>query len=102
MSVDPESDTQPMLKDYMAYFNPDFVGVTGDQTSLAAFQKQLGILSMKINQTEDGEYLMDHTASIILIGPNAELLSFYSAPHEADHIREHYLAVRGFLEGIEK
>lgn len=98
ISVDPERDTPTVLKDYMAYFNPEFIGLGGETDQTNGLLKQLGILSMKINEQDNGEYLMDHTASIILINPKGELLSIYSPPHDPAQIREHYLAVRRFLE----
>lgn len=98
ISVDPDRDNQSLLKDYMAYFNPDFIGATADPEKLHVLLKQLGILSMKVKQEGSSEYLVDHSASLLLVDPEGQLLSVFSAPHNADEIRERYLNIRQFFE----
>jgi len=101
VTVDPERDTQEHLADYVTYFNPAFLGLTGSEENIASLTKQIGILSMKIpdeNSTEGSEYLMDHSASILLIGPEARLIGIFSAPHSKADIKHRYLAMRNFID----
>jgi len=101
VTVDPERDTPQHLADYVAYFNPDFLGLSGSKENISALTRQLGILAMKVpdkNATNDTEYLMDHSASILLLDPEARLTGIFSAPHDSVDIKQRYLAIRHFIE----
>ncbi len=101
VTVDPERDTQKHLAEYVTYFNPVFIGLTGSEENIAGLTKQIGILSMKISNkdsTDESEYLMDHSASILLIGPKARLIGIFSAPHSKADIKQRYLAIRNFID----
>ncbi len=50
VSVDPEKDTPEALAQYMAYFGPDNLGITGDLAQIEALTKSLGI-SLKYRLT---------------------------------------------------
>jgi protein SCO1/2 len=65
MTVDPERDTAVRLKEFLASFDPSFVGVTGKADALAAVRHDYGITAIK-HVTEDG-YVMEHTSSVYLI-----------------------------------
>jgi len=65
MTVDPERDTAVRLKEFLASFDPSFVGVTGKPEALAAVRHDYGITAIK-HVTNDG-YVMEHTSSIYLI-----------------------------------
>jgi len=100
ITVDPERDTQKHMTDYVAYFNPTFLGLTGTEEDVATLTKQLGILSMKItgkNPANIKDYLIDHSASILLIGPKARLIGIFSAPHDKTDIKQRYLAMVNFI-----
>ena len=78
VSVDPERDTLASLKEYVAYFNKAFVGVSGDKAHLAAFAKQVGASYMRAAPTERaGDYTVNHSSSVFLIDPKARLISLF-------------------------
>ena len=68
-TVDPERDTPEMLKHYVEAFGDRIVGVTGDPEAMAALAKAWHVYWRKV-PLEDGEYTMDHTASIFLVDGN--------------------------------
>ncbi len=105
VTVDPARDTQKHLAEYVTYFNPTFLGLTGSEENIMKLTKQIGILSIKIpsqnltnNPINNSEYLMDHSASILLIDPKARLIGIFSAPHIKDDIKKRYLTMRNFIE----
>ena len=85
ISIDPERDKPELIKQYVEYFNERFIGVTGDPDQLNAVTKQLSIVYMKQPGTSGdvsaGDYLMDHSSSLLLINPDGELQSIFTAPH---------------------
>jgi protein SCO1/2 len=80
MSVDPKRDTPQRLASYVKFFSPSFVGVTGSQSAVESFTRQLGV-PVAIRSLDDGSYTVDHSATIFLINPNAELRAVFSTPH---------------------
>ena len=84
VSVDPERDTRERLAEYIPYFNPGFIGVRGEHEALQKLTSQLGVIYAKVSSgREAGDYLMDHSASIILIDPQGRYRAVFSAPHDA-------------------
>ena len=85
VTVDPERDTPEKLGQFVTYFNGDFLGVTGNQSALEQLTKQLGVLHMKVNDTESASaYLVDHTASVFLIDPDGNFHAVFSPPLSAE------------------
>ena len=87
VSIDPERDTEAVLADYVPYFNPDFIGVTGNPGEINKLTGQLGILYERV-ESENSEmgYLVDHSAAIILLNPRGEFQAVLSAPHRVEAI----------------
>jgi protein SCO1/2 len=90
VSVDPERDTVDLLSSYVTYFDPEFVGVTGDGQMIEALTLQTSVLYMKIPGTSGNEkdYLVDHSSSILLLNPEGQLAAFLKAPHTPGSIND--------------
>lgn len=94
VSVDPVRDTSDVLNNYIAYFNDEFMGITGDQTQMHNFTRSLGIVaSFTANEEDPDNYIVDHTASLLLIDPQRRVRAKVTPPHEAQTIVEDYLAI---------
>jgi len=94
VSVDPERDTPQRLEEYVSYFDPDFLAVTGSPPQLAALSRQIGV-AYRIEPHEPGStsYTVDHSASVLLTDPQARLHGLFPAPHDADSIARDLLAI---------
>jgi len=66
ITVDPERDTLARLREYMAIFNPGFIGLTGKPEELAAIRREYGILIEREMQ-KDGNYEVHHSSYLYLI-----------------------------------
>lgn len=84
ISVDPERDRPSDLEQYVRYFDPDFIGVTGTDEQIAPLARQLGI-AYKIENHLPGEkrYDIEHTASVLLSDPQGRIHGVFPAPHES-------------------
>ncbi len=71
LSVDPARDTPDHLKQYLDYFHPDFIGISGKKLQIDGLVKDLGGI-YSINQEEGEFYTVDHSARIFIVGPIAE------------------------------
>lgn len=93
VSVDPSRDTAASLAKYVAYFNPRFLGVTGELPAIETLTRQLGILHIRAENQDGGGYLIDHSASVLLVGPDAALRAIFSAPHTQESMVRDFLAI---------
>lgn len=74
LSVDPQRDSIERLNEYMSYFNSDFIGATGPHKDLFPFVRNLGMMYSLGDSTDNPNYLVDHSASIVLINPEAQVI----------------------------
>lgn len=69
VTIDPERDTPNQLADYMGSFSDRIIALTGSQADIDQITRHYRVYSQRV-PLDDGDYTMDHTASIILM--NAE------------------------------
>lgn len=62
VTVDPERDTAPVLKEYVAGFGPDVVALRGNLEQTQATAKAFKVYFAKAPGKEPGSYTIDHTA----------------------------------------
>jgi protein SCO1/2 len=87
VSVDPDRDTPERLSQYVPAFNPDFIGYTGTFEETVKLAEQLNIAFGKVPGDVPGSYLVDHSASLILINPEGRYAGFIKAPHNSSSIQ---------------
>ena len=93
VSVDPARDTVDQLAAYVPYFNPDFVGVTGEFLDIHRFATALNTPFRKVpGQSED--YLVDHSANVVLINPRGDYHGFFKAPLDLAKMKLTYRSAR--------
>ena len=67
VSIDPERDTPEKLKEYVPYFHPDFIGLTGSVNAVAEVSKQYGARYFKEYVESVEGYFMAHTDAVFLV-----------------------------------
>lgn len=84
VSVDPERDTPDILAEYVGYFGEDNLGLTGTLEEIRKLTDGLGIYFEK--QAANGEnYVVDHSAAVLVIDPDGGFHSLFSGPHVVDN-----------------
>jgi protein SCO1 len=74
VTVDPERDTVETLNDYMAFFDPAFYGLTGDQETITTIEQSYGIMAVREEYPDSATtYLMNHTTSFWVIDAKGQL-----------------------------
>lgn len=73
ISVDPERDTPAKLKEYVAFFHPSMLGVTGSAAEIEAVAKSFGAGYLRQPPDANGRYAVDHSANTYLVGPDGKL-----------------------------
>jgi len=97
-SVDPERDTPELLAKYLPYFSPDFIGVTGDPQEILRLTRQLGIVYGKSPGENSDDYLVNHSASIILFDPDGDFRALFGTPHDPALIAQDFVAISKYYE----
>jgi protein SCO1 len=83
VTVDPERDTVPVMKEYVGFFDPRIVGLTGELSAVEAMVKSRFIYFAKVPK-DDGSYTMDHSASIYLTNAKGEFVGTLDAEEPLD------------------
>lgn len=98
ISVDPQRDSVEMLSGYVHYFDPQFMGVTGEEKMIEALTLQTSVVYMKVPGASgaQNDYLVDHSSSILLINPKGQLAAFLKTPHTPSNIIESVEKIRAF------
>jgi protein SCO1/2 len=86
VSLDPERDTTEKLLQYVPYFNPDFIGATGNQYVLLKLATELNVAFSKV-ALEGDDYTIDHGANMILVNPYGHYHGFFKPPFEERGMR---------------
>jgi protein SCO1/2 len=88
VSVDPERDTSKVLREYRAHFHPRLVALTGTEAELRAVAKAYKVYFAKAYPDEasrlSGEYLMDHSAYVFLMGPDGRYVTHFASATTPD------------------
>jgi protein SCO1/2 len=84
VTVDPNRDTQEKLNQYIPYFNDEFIALRGEHSALFPFARNLGLM-YAISDEGEG-YLVDHSASIVLINPDGNITSIFKPEQEVGKV----------------
>jgi len=86
ISIDPERDTVEHLKEYVSYFHPSLIAMTGSAEQIKSVAKAYRVYYAKSGENKDDpeDYLMDHSAITYLIGRNGEFLAHFSHGTDAE------------------
>ena len=82
VSVDPQRDQPDVLGRYAAFSDPGFVAATGSDEELTRLTRSLGVLYVREPAT-DGQYNVDHSASVAVVDPQARLVGLFRPPLDA-------------------
>ncbi len=74
VSVDPERDTPARLKDYVGFFHPGIVGVTGSQEDVAAAARLYGAIYAR-QTVPNGGYVIDHSGWTYVLDPDGHMVA---------------------------
>ena len=87
ITVDPKRDTPEQMKNYLSFFHPNFIGLTGTKEEILEVAENYGSAYMK-NPTIDSEssYLMFHTGYVYLIDQSGQVRAIYPKNTEVKQI----------------
>jgi protein SCO1/2 len=92
ITLDPERDTQELLRNYVAAFHPRFVALRGTEDEVRRVATAYKVYFEKVTPPGSSAYLIDHMAFVFLLDRDGKYLAFFppgtSAERMAVMIRE--------------
>ncbi|MBB4303907.1 protein SCO1/2 [Rhodobium orientis] len=83
VTVDPERDTPEKLKEFISAFDTRIIGLTGTPEELDPVLDEFRVYRKKI-PLDDGDYTMDHTASVYLMDGKGRFVGAITYQAEKD------------------
>ena len=80
ISVDPARDTPDHLAEYVSFFHPKMIGLTGTEEQIKKVAREYRVY-YRLNEPDPNDpqdYLVDHTGIIYLMGPDGKLVTHFS------------------------
>jgi len=90
VSVDPNRDKPQVLKDYVGFYSPRFIGMTGSPDEIAKVAKDYAAYYeavMQQSQVASNYYTINHSAYVYLIDQEGRFAVLYDNDKLADHER---------------
>jgi protein SCO1/2 len=86
ITVDPTRDTAKVMSDYLASFDPRFVGLVGSEGAIHAAMRDFRLEVERVG--EGRNYLVEHPAIVYLMGRQGEYLRTFSSGGDPDEIAD--------------
>lgn len=95
ITVDPERDSGQVLKTYTEFFDPRILGLTGSAALVRRTADNFKIRYAKVREpgTAPKNYAVDHSAGMILLGPDGQFVKKYPFAMPVDEIAAHISAL---------
>lgn len=88
VTIDPDRDTPAILADYVAAFHTRLIGLTGSTDEIATVTRAYKAWFAKAPGRAAGDYSIDHTGVIYLIGRDGKYLGFLPPQTTPERIAE--------------
>jgi len=88
VSVDPARDSLTALKAYAKDFHPDYVFLTGSPRQVQEMAKKYRVYVSKAEETDDGDYLIDHSIVVYFHDDKGELSDCFTQSMRPKDISE--------------
>mmetsp|Transcript_19705 Transcript_19705/g.25550 ORF Transcript_19705/g.25550 Transcript_19705/m.25550 type:complete len:159 (+) Transcript_19705:837-1313(+) len=78
VTVDPARDSIEALQDYAKDFHPDYIFLTGTPEQVQKMAKKYRVYVSKADETDDGDYLVDHSIVLYFHDGEGEMVDFFT------------------------
>jgi protein SCO1/2 len=97
ISVDPGRDTPDRLEAYVHAFDPDFIGLSADEATLARLARSFAVVFNRV-ALPDGDYTMDHSAVLFLLNGKAQIAAIFTPPFDTQPLVQDIKRAAPYLE----
>lgn len=87
VTVDPERDSPARMNEYLGFFDPEFIGLSGNNEQTESVKLSYGVVSRKVEYPNSAtKYLVDHTSLIYVIDEDGKFRLTYPYGTDPDLI----------------
>jgi len=86
ITIDPERDTADIVKSYIAEFSPKMIGYVGSPEEVKEASRKFRVYFSKGPEDEDGDYIVDHSIIMYLIGPDGMFMDYFGQNKKAQEM----------------
>lgn len=97
VSVDPGNDDPADIAEYLAGFDPDFIGLNGPEPEIRRLADSMAVKFERFVD-DSGYESIDHTSSIMLIDPTGRMVGALPPPLVPEKMVQRYRGLRNYLE----
>lgn len=95
VTVDPARDTPSKVGDYVRAFNPAFIGLSGNESTIRRVADELGISYQVVASDDAWEYIVEHSGALVVLGPGGTLRGYISPPLQVEKIHAIAISLMG-------
>lgn len=95
ITVDPERDTVEQLAEYAPLLHPRLVALTGSPVGVKTAAEAYRVYFKKTDDGGAGDYLMDHSTFIYIMGPDGSYLRHLAGTASAEEVAQALAAALG-------
>jgi protein SCO1 len=96
VSVDPRRDTPTRLAAYVASFDRDFIGVTGEPAHIETLEKTLAAFHRIDKPSATGDYHVMHTGAVYLLDPSGRVYAKFTPPMDPALVARQLVSIMAF------
>ncbi|WP_171966431.1 SCO family protein [Mariprofundus micogutta] len=97
VTVDPERDSAEYLDRYLAYFNPEFIGLSGSAEEIKKAARVFEVEFFKEGERADNKYEVTHSSFLFLLDGDGKTVDIMSHRTKPDDIA---IALRKWLNAL--
>lgn len=98
ISLDPQRDRPEVLKQYLAYFHHDLLGLTGSEEAVHEIARHYRVRYNK-HTNKSGSYSLDHSANLYIVDRQGRLSTIVPYGLPPEHVLR---VVNGMLQATEQ
>ena len=99
VTVDPQRDTLPHIKQYVEYFNPQFDAAAGDIAQIKLFESIFGASHRYAKKNDDDmHYAVAHSAEIYIVDPDAKYVAKFLPPFNVGAVTAKLTELNNFIQ----
>jgi cytochrome oxidase Cu insertion factor (SCO1/SenC/PrrC family) len=86
ITLDPQRDTAPVLREYVAAFHPSFLALRGSEEETRRIALSYKVFYEKLRRPDTDAYFIDHAALTFLLNRDGEYIAFFPPGTSAERM----------------
>jgi protein SCO1 len=97
VSVDPEHDRPEAIREYLAWYQADFIGLSGSSAQIDTLARHMAI-KYEEHIDETGYRSIDHSSSLMIIDPSGRVVGALPPPLLPERMVEQFQQLATFMQ----